>query len=254
MGGAVVLDLTFFLIAVPAVLFAGISKGGFASGAAFAATPLLALILEPEQAVALMLPLLMVMDVGAMKAFWRKWSRHEARLLMLASLPGLALGAVFFRAADPDLFRLLIGVVAVAFVAFQLARQTGLLRPLRRPMGPVGGTIAGVAMGFTSFVSHAGGPPASVYMLSRPLDKTTFQATSVIVFWLVNLLKVPPYAALGLFSSQMFVAIVILAPVALAGVWLGYRLHNKVPEKLFFGLTYVFLLATGAKLIFDALS
>ena len=55
------LDFTFFAIAIPAVLFAGISKGGFGSAAAFAAAPLLALILEPAEAVAIMLPLLVVM-------------------------------------------------------------------------------------------------------------------------------------------------------------------------------------------------
>ena len=37
-------DLTFFLVAVPAVIVAGISKGGFGSGAAFVAAPMLALI------------------------------------------------------------------------------------------------------------------------------------------------------------------------------------------------------------------
>ena len=43
------------------------------------------------------------------------------------------------------------------------------------------GVTAGLVAGFTSFVSHAGGPPAAVYLLSRKLDKTAFQATTVIV-------------------------------------------------------------------------
>ena len=75
------LDLNFYLFAVPAVIFAGMSKGGFGSAAAFAATPFLALILTPGQAVGLMLPLLMVMDVTAVRLFgangicaWRVFS------------------------------------------------------------------------------------------------------------------------------------------------------------------------------------
>ena len=44
-----VLDPTFFAIAGPAVMFAGISKGGFGSGAAFAAASLLALVVEPAR-------------------------------------------------------------------------------------------------------------------------------------------------------------------------------------------------------------
>ncbi|HBZ44136.1 MAG TPA: hypothetical protein DEO85_08810, partial [Maritimibacter sp.] len=77
------LDFTFFAIAIPAVIFAGVSKGGFGSGAAFAATPLLALILEPGQAIGLMLPLLMLMDVTALKPYWKKWDGPAAGALIL---------------------------------------------------------------------------------------------------------------------------------------------------------------------------
>ncbi len=108
-----VLDLTFFAIAIPAVIFAGVSKGGFGSGAAFAATPLLALILEPGAAVGLMLPLLMLMDVTALRPYWGKWDGACARALILGALPGVALGALVYRMVSPDLFRLLIGLVAL---------------------------------------------------------------------------------------------------------------------------------------------
>ena len=53
----------FFSIAALAVVFAGISKGGFGSGAAFAAVAILATIIEPGQAIGITLPLLMLMDV-----------------------------------------------------------------------------------------------------------------------------------------------------------------------------------------------
>ena len=44
------LNLMFFAVAIPAVIFAGISKGGFGSGVAFASSSILALILTPGQA------------------------------------------------------------------------------------------------------------------------------------------------------------------------------------------------------------
>ena len=78
------LDTTFFALAVPAVLFAGISKGGFGSGAAFAATPILALILEPAQAVGLMLPLLMLMDI----ILWRFCAVQNLLCHLLGHLMG----------------------------------------------------------------------------------------------------------------------------------------------------------------------
>ena len=111
-----------------------------------------------------------------------------------------------------------------------------------------------MAAGFTSFVSHAGGPPAALYLLSQRLDKRQFQATTVVTFNAINALKVAPYMALGLFSSETIVANLALAPVALAGAWIGVWAHNIVSERFFFNLTYVLLTMTGIKLIWDALT
>ncbi|MFV2053660.1 sulfite exporter TauE/SafE family protein [Aliiroseovarius sp. YM-037] len=246
------LNAYFFALAIPAVIFAGVSKGGFGSGAAFAATPLLALVLDPGAAIGLMLPLLMLMDVTALKPYWRKWSVPHARVLILASLPGVALGAVFYSVADPDLFRLLIGVIAIGFVLWRLfgrARMEGARR-LPAWVGP----IAGIVAGFTSFISHAGGPPAAVYLLAQGLGKTTYQATTVIVFWVINMVKFVPYAMLGIFSWDTLVADLLLIPVAVFGVWLGVKCHHALSERTYFAITYVFLVLSGAKLIWDALT
>lgn len=247
-------DFTFFALAIPAVIFAGVSKGGFGSGAAFAATPLLALLLEPAQAIGLMLPLLMLMDLGALRPYWKKWDRVSARALIIGAVPGVLIATLLYGYTDPDLFRFLIGFVAVAFVVFQMARARGLIRPARREITARGGMVAGAVAGFTSFISHAGGPPAAIYLLSKPLSKTTYQATTVIVFWAINLLKFGPYMALGFFSTDVLWGVVYLAPLAFIGVYIGVYFHHMVPEKLFFGITYVFLLITGAKLIWDSVT
>jgi len=135
-----------------------------------------------------------------------------------------------------------------------MSLRAGLLRPSQRPMPGWAGLVAGVVAGFTSFVSHAGGPPAAVYLLSRRLDKTQFQATTVLVFWAYNIVKFVPYAFLGIFTVETLMFDLILAPVALFGAWLGVRAHRVVPESLFFGITYVLLAVTGTKLIWDALT
>ena len=87
----------------------------------------------------------------------------------------------------------------------------------------------------------------------RGLDKGTYQASSVLIFWAVNAMKFIPYAVLGIFSAQSFLANLYLAPVAVLGIWMGVKFHHMVPERLFFGLTYLFLIITGTKLIWDAL-
>ena len=247
------LDLSpgFFAVAAPAVVFAGVSKGGFGSGAAFASATILALILEPGQALGVMLPLLMLIDLASLRPYWNRWSWPDARLLILGGVPGVALGVALYRVADADLMRLLIGGIAVLFVAWQIGQRGGWIRPFHNRLPGWAGLLAGVVTGFTSFVSHAGGPSAAVYLLSQRLDKTRYQASTVLIFWIINIVKFVPYAWLGLFTWQTAAANVALAPFALIGTWLGVRAHALVPERVFFALTYVLLLVTGGKLIWD---
>lgn len=247
-------DLAFFALAVPAVILAGISKGGFGSGASFIATPILAVALPPELAVGILLPLLMLMDVGGLKAYWGQWSKLDAMRLIIGSLPGVALAAAIWSVANPELLRFFIGSIAVGFVVFQMAKSLGWIAPPRKPAGRTAGLVAGATAGFTSFISHAGGPPATIYLLSRNLSKTEYQATTVLVFWAINIAKAVPYAFLGIFTGQSLLAALYLAPVALLGTWLGVRAHRAVPEKTYFLVTYVLLMVTGLKLMYDAVT
>ncbi len=246
-------NLIFFAVSIPAVIFAGVSKGGFAGGGAFAATPILALVIPPGHAVGLMLPLLMMMDVATLKPYWGKWDRTAAKLLLIGALPGVALGAAIYHLTNPNVFKLLIGVISIGFVAFQLARTSGLLRLRGQGVGPRAGLFAGFGTGFTSFIANAGSPPAAVYLLLKGVTKTEYQATNVIVFWLVNLIKFVPFLSLGIATRQTILADLLLAPFAVLGAWLGIRAHHALPERWFFGLTYVLLTLTGTKLILDAL-
>lgn len=247
-------SVVFFAITIPAVIFAGITKAGFGSGASFASASILALLLEPGVALGIMLPLLMLMDISSLRPYWKRWSARDAKRIIIGAVPGVALGAYLYDLANPDLFRLLIGGISIAFVVWAVARAQGWIKVSGDLLGAKAGAFSGLMAGFTSFVSHAGGPPVAVYLLRQGLDKTSFQATTIIVFWAINLMKFIPYFALGIFTKQTFLADLFLAPFGILGVYLGVKAHHLVPEKPFFMFTYVALTLTGAKLIWDALS
>jgi hypothetical protein len=248
------LTIGFFAVAGPAVMFAGISKGGFGSGAAFAAASILALVVEPGLALGVMLPLLMLIDLATLRSYWGKWNGRAALLLILGGLPGVALGAALYARADADVLRVLIGSISIGFVLWQLAQARGWVRAAAHTLPDWAGALAGLVAGFTSFVSHAGGPPAAVYLLSLRISKTEYQASTVLIFWAINVAKFIPYAFLGMFTAQTGLANLVLAPFALLGAWLGVKAHYVMPERAFFRLTYVLLIVTGTKLIWDGLT
>ena len=243
-----------FALMGAAVLFTGISKSGFGSKVDFFGVVILAGLMDPGKAIGVMLPLLMVMDLSNLRPYWGKWSRGDALTLILGGIPGVMLGALFFTQVNQQVLQFLIGLISLLFLSWFCASRLSTVLSRMGPFSRGVGGLAGFVAGFTSFVSHAGGPPAAVWMLSRKLDKTQFQATTVILFWVINIAKFVPYAFLGIFTLETLKAGLLLAPFAVLGAWLGVKAHRLVPEGLFFGLTYVLLLITGTKLIWDGLT
>jgi uncharacterized membrane protein YfcA len=110
-----------------------------------------------------------------------------------------------------------------------------------------------VTAGFTSFVSHAGGPPINAYLLPQRLSPMAFAATSATFFAVVNLSKWLPYAWLGLIDWRNMATAAVLLPLAPLGVWLGVRWLPHAKPAVFYGLVHAGMLITGIKLLWDGL-
>ena len=246
-------DPLFYAAAIPAVILFGISKGGFGGGLGVLAVPLMALVISPVRAAAILLPILCVMDLVALWKFRGKWVWPELRALLPASLIGILTGTLLFEYMSAAVVRLIVGVVAIVFTLhFWINKQrsnSSNLVNYPRSFGLIGASVAG----FTSFVAHSGGPPISMYLLRRPLDRTDFAATSIVFFAVVNYVKLVPYTWLGQFDSDNLAtsaALVILAPI---GVLIGVWLHRRVSDRFFFAFVYVLLFVVGLKLVYDGL-
>lgn len=250
----VISDPWFYAVAIPAVVMFGISKGGFGGGLGVAAVPLMALVISPIQAAAILLPILCLMDLFSLWAFRGKWVSRETRILIPASLVGIAIGTLLFEYMSPAVIRLLLGIVAITFTLhYWISRRLNATqRPADYPQ-PVG-AIAAVVAGFTSFIAHAGGPPLNMYLLRRNLDRTQFVATAVLFFTVVNYVKLIPYTWLGQFDAANLGTSLVLAPLAPVGIGIGYWLHQRISDRFFFFVVYVMLFIVGAKLINDGIT
>lgn len=246
----VISDPWFYVLALPAVMLTGISKGGLGGGAAAISVPLLAMVISPRQAAAIMLPILCVMDLPAVHAYFGRWDKRQMRIVLPGAIAGLAIGTITFRYLNDNWIRLLLGVMAIAFVANSLRNKD----PAARPPSKAQGWFWSGLSGFTSFVAHAGGPPFTVYMLPQRLDKTVFVATSVVFFTACNYAKIGPYLWLGLFDWTNLATSALLAPLAIASIYLGLWLHKHIGQVIFYRIIYVMLAASGIQLLYQGLT
>jgi len=247
-------DPWFYAAAVPAVLLFGIAKGGFGGGLGVVAVPLMALVVSPLQAAAVLLPILCLMDLVGLRVYRGRWLWPELRILVPASMLGIAAGALLFGFMSAAAVRIIVGVVAIVFTlhyVYSTRRKPDSALP---PFPPSVGIAAGAAGGFTSFIAHAGGPPISMYLLRRPLDRTDFVATTVLLFAAINYVKLLPYGWLGQLSTTNLLTSLVLAPLAPIGVYTGVWLHRRSSDRFFFRLMYVLLFVVGCRLLYDGLT
>jgi len=241
-------DPLFYLYAIPAVLLYGIAKGGFGGNIAILSVPLMAMVVAPQQAAAILLPILCAMDLVALRTFRGRWDKTNLRIILPAALVGVALGALTFRYLNDSHIKLLIGGIALLFTLNILLRR-GVADP--RPASLWRGSFWGMISGFTSFGIHAGGPPINVYMLPQRLGKTLLMGTIAVFFTVVNWVKVPAYVYLGQFSTENLLTSLVLLPLAPIGVRLGFWMLQRSNEQLIYRLCYIFLFFTGGKLFYE---
>lgn len=243
-------DTTGWIVAGIAVLLTGLSKSGFGGALGGLAVPFMAIWLSPADAAAVMLPILCLMDVIGIRAFWGKWSKPELKLLIPSALVGIAVGSIAFGVLSDKAVKACVGLIAILF---SLDRMLGLRNRLKLPEGAslLSGGFWGAMSGFTSTLAHAGGPPVLVYLLGRKLDKGTFVATTVIFFTIINAAKLIPYLALGIFSVHTLQVTLLLSPLAPVGVLAGMRLQHMIPERPFFFFSTALLGISGLKLFYD---
>ncbi|MFW3615754.1 sulfite exporter TauE/SafE family protein [Billgrantia antri] len=242
-------DWQFIALIIIAVLITGISKSGFAGGVGVVAVPLISLKASPAFAVAVMLPLLIVMDIFSLKAWWRHRIGGVLWLMLPPAVLGVALGYLTYGRFDENLLKVLLGVFSVLFGLW------GLLKPFRGRILPtwVGGLSGGIA-GFTSFIAHAGGPPLNFFLLQRRLNREQFLATAVVFLAAINLVKLVPYGMLGLLNVENLTVALMLFPVAWLGVRLGLIIQQRLSGELFFRIILGLLILLGVRLILDGWS
>ncbi|WP_284326594.1 sulfite exporter TauE/SafE family protein [Cypionkella aquatica] len=240
----------FWALASFAAVLVGMGKGGMPV-VGMLSVPVLALVpgMHPVTAAGLLLPLYVVSDMFGLYAYRHAFDRRVLAIIVPAATLGVILGYVTAEAVSEAWVTVLIGVIGVVFALNLLIRRKIVVAPAEPKIAP--GVFWGAVTGFTSFVSHSGGPPYQVYTMPLGMNKAVFAGTSTIAFAYINAIKLIPYYMLGQVNLLSLEKVLVLMPIAAVSVFVGVRLVKWLPEKLFFELVTWALLLVSLKLIWD---
>ncbi|MFJ6429065.1 MULTISPECIES: sulfite exporter TauE/SafE family protein [Microbacterium] len=213
----------------------GISKTALPGGSILAIA-LFAAVLPARTSTAATLLLLMVGDLFALFAYRRH--AHWPTLLRLAPavIAGLLVGFAFLALAGDGVVRRAIGVILLLMIAVTLWRRWRQSRADTASPPSSGILLAGAygtLGGFTTMVANAGGPVMSMYFLATRTPVQVFLGTSAWFFAIINVIKVPFLAGLGLFEPPVLLMDAVLAPLVVVGALLGLRVARRMNQRVF---------------------
>jgi uncharacterized membrane protein YfcA len=232
-------DPLFYALAIPAVVALGLSKGGFA-GVGQMATPLLALVMPPLEAAAIMLPIMILQDASAVWVYRHNLNKRIFAIVVPGAIVGIGAAWLLASHISDAAVRVFIGATTIAFVLYTWIGPKRIADEADRDFGKPGiasGLFWGAMSGFTTTIAQAGGPPYQMYVLRLKLPKMVYVSTNAFVFATLNWIKIVPYFALGQFSAKGLGTSVVLVPLAIVANQLGFWLVRRTPTELFYKLT-----------------
>jgi uncharacterized membrane protein YfcA len=223
------------LAVAAAVLLAGAVQSGTGFGFSLVAVPALAAAYGPAAAVStatlaslLQNSLTLAGERRRPEALWR-----VVVTLVVAGLPGMALGAVVLKRAPDDALHLLVAVAVLGAVAARLLRG--------RKHEPTNGVVAGAIAGAMATSTGINGPPVVLHLLRRGITPMETRDTLAAFFVATGVLTVVALALAGTFDLAPFAGVAILA--AAAGQFIGrgvfMRLDAEQHERVTLGLLVV---------------
>lgn len=224
--------MAFWIAAGAATFFIGMSKGGIPM-VAMLGVPILSIFIAPGMAAGLLLPMYILSDAYAIWLFRGQYSARNIAILVPAGVIGVLIAFVVVSRVPVEATKLIVALIGLGYLANALRKRLAKdMRP--READVLRGLFWGALSGFTSYISHAGGPPYQAYTLPQKLPKMTFAGTTAIVFACINLMKLPTYVLAGQLTWDSLKQVSVLAPLSLFGAWAGYRVTRWLPERVFF--------------------
>jgi len=228
--------------------------GGIVKGVVGFAMPMvvisgLSTFISPEIALAaLILPTLVsngwqALRNGVVAALGSVW---KFRVFLLAGVFFMLGSAQLVPVIPEALMLLIIGVPVVIYSGFAL-----IGKPLALPPNPGKRIEAGIGAvaGFFGGISGVWGPPTAIMLTAMNTEKTEQMRVQGVIYGVGAVLLVAAHLFSGVLNAQTVPFSLMLIPPALLGLWIGFRVQDRIDQALFRKLTLAVLVIGGLNLV-----
>lgn len=230
-----------------AATISGFSKTGI-PGVSILSVSIFSLILPTRQATGVVLPMLIFADVFAYFVYRKNLEWRRVGRLLPWAVGGLVLGWLALGHVNDRQAARLIGAIIALMLGLHLwrrVRQGDEAAAVPAWLAPFIGVFAGI----TTMIANAAGPVMTLYLLAMRLPKLEFLGTSAAFFLLINWIKVPFIAQLGLINAASLTLNLYLLPAVGLGALMGRPVVQRVNQRIFENAALVLAAAATVKLL-----
>ena len=241
-------DFSFSVIVAIAAtfFFAGLVKGVTGMGLPTVAMGVLGSLISPLAAAALLIVPSFITNMWQLFAgpnftsiLWRFWP------MMLTIIAGTILGSSFITGDNTVLTTTALGIALAIYAIYTLfARQFRVPPFLEKWMSPIVGALTGVITGGTGvFVV-----PAVPYLQALGLSKDDLVQALGLSFTISTIALAVGIGAQGAFDFEKLTVSAMAVIPALAGMWLGQVIRDRISPAAFRKGFLIFLFTLGAEM------
>jgi hypothetical protein len=234
-GNRMIPELTHWqwILGALCAVMVGFSKTGIA-GIGIVIIPVMTEVFPARESTAAMLLMLILGDLFAV-GYYRRHAVWRTLLALLPwVMPGILAGWLALAYLSDVQLKPALGALILALVALQVARtRSGEWMDKKLPHAWWFVILIGLLAGFATMLGNAAGGIMTVFLLAKGLDKSAFMGTSAWFYFLVNLIKVPFSADLGLANPHTLSFAGLMLPAITVGALVGVKVLPLLPQKVF---------------------
>ncbi len=225
------------------ILLAFFCEALFGFGGGMLSIPPLSLFLPVKEAVNLVLIFQLLIGLLITRT-WKDTDWKVLRYMLIGLILGGIIGSYSLKVMDEVMLRKFLAVSIVLFLIKMVIFPKLVIQEGKRSMGFFAGFLGAYFQGIIGI----GGPVFTMYLLTAIPNKQKFRATLIFIFFLTSILRLGLAVQGGLITPTIVnYALPLMMPFVLV-IFIGQRLHWKIPDTYYRYAVYAILLGSSISL------
>lgn len=233
------------LVLAGAALLAAVVAAVAGFGGAAVLLPVLVAVFGVRDAIPILTVAQLIGNGSRVGFNWREVALPVVGWFSLGAVPLAFAGGLVFAAAPIPLLTRLLGAFLLLLVGWRHLRAA---RPRAVPLR--GFAVLGAGFSFLSALLGSVGPLMAPFFLAYGLVKGAYIGTEALATVVMHVVKLVAYRQAAVLSGPAVLAGLALGPIMIAGSWIGKRILDRLPERVFIILVEITVAGAGLNFLF----